>query len=510
LNVAIASSPRTSWFDSSGPETFVSDDSLIQQISTVRKALGSFSPDARWLAYVRSTGVASTQLLVAPLAGGAPKRLASDLAFIDRFVWSPDSSYVLALGHRERWPPFRNDWFLAPADGGPVVETGALTAIGTAAQTLSGESGRGLPKPQGWFRDQVIFHMPLGDTRNLWQVRIDQAAQRIVGSPERLTHGTNNDELSSVSAGGRMIYTSYDLRADLWTVRLGADGVSASGPVRQLTNDVVDDYPDLSRDGRHLAYASRRRGQEFAVVVRDLTTGQEHDSGTLGEMPGPLFSADGHRVAYSLRRPGGGPMFVADLTTGSVEQVCDSCGVATQWHSTMGLVTGSLWSREGLTMFSLPERGRRSLLRSEGLYLFVPSFSPDGQWLTFSVASEDGEAFLPRIVVAPVRGGVAAAPAEWVTVAEGHQLGRWSPNGDAVIFWSTCEQMPCISAQRLDGATKHPVGPRLEIVRFPDRTLSPRDLEPSNGFAVGPDSIVFTLGSKRGNLWMIDLPEARD
>jgi DNA-binding winged helix-turn-helix (wHTH) protein len=476
----------------------------------------SFSPDGRWLAYVEGRGVAANRLFVAPVAGGVPKRLARDLAMVDRFVWSPDGAHVLALGHRERWPPLQNDWFLAPVDGGPAVETAVRTTlVNTAAgSTLLGEGVRAfLPKPQAWLPEdnRIVFHMPQGDTRNLWQVRIDPIAHRIIGRPERLTRGTDNEELASVSATGRMVYTSYDFRVDLWSVPLAADGLSPAGPLQQLTNDVVDDFnPDVSKDGRYVAFASRRRGQDFVVVTRDLVSGRERESGTFSGMPGPLFKPDGHRLAYSIRRPGGGALFIEDLDTGAVQQVCDACGVATQWHPANGLVIGSLWSRDGLTSLAPAEPRVRTLLKLDGLYLFVPSFSPDGKWLTFSVALEDSEAFLPSIVIAPVQDGIPGPRASWVTVAEGHQLGRWSSKGDALFFWTACEGMPCICAQRLDDATKRPVGARIEIVRLAERTLSPRDLEPSNGFGVGRDRIVFPLGSRRGNLWMTDLLSSRD
>ena len=164
-------------------------------------------------------------------------------------------------------------------------------------------------------------------------------------------------------------------------------------------------------------------------------------------------------------------MFVADLAAGSIEQVCDSCGVMTQWHQTRGLVIGSLQAQSGLTLFSLLDRRVQPLLRHEGLYLFVPSFSADARWLTFSVSAEGGGRFFPSIVIAPVRYGVPAPRSEWVTVAEGHQLGRWSARGDAIIFWSTCEGTPCICAQRLD-EQPNGLSVDVEIARFADHALA--------------------------------------
>ena len=473
----------------------------------------TFSPDGRWLAYTRSVGVAISEMFVAPLAGGPPRRLAKDLTQVHGTVWSPDGAYVLTAGNRERWPPFRIDWFLVPIDGGLAVETGARAVLNHTITSRSPvhSNTRGFPGPQAWYADRILYHALDGDTRNLWQVRIDPVTRRVAGAAERVTHGTDDEELASISSTGRMVYTSYDFRVDLWTVPLGADGLSPTGPLQQLTNDVVDDFnPNVSADGRLVAYGSRRRGGSFVVVVRDLATGQERESGKTDEMPGPVFSPDGRRVAYSVRRPGGGPLFVADLAAGSPEQVCEACGLLTQWHGTMGPVLGSLQAQSGLTVFSMPERRERTLLKDPGLYFFVPSFSADARWLTFSVSAEEGKGFVPSIVITPVRDGVPAPRAEWITVAEGHQLGRWSSRGDALIFWSVCDGMPCISAQRLDVTTMRPVGPRLALARFPDRTLSPRDIEPNNGLAVGPGSIVFSLGSKRGNLWMTTLQPSPD
>ena len=185
----------------------------------------TFSPDGNWLAYTRSTGVAVAEMFMVPVRGGAPRRLAKDLTWVDGSVWSPDGAHVLTMGHRERWPPFHNDWFLVPVDGGPAVGTDVATVLDHTPEpsTLaSTNSTRVFPKPQAWHADgdRIVYYALDGDTKNLWLVRLDPVARRIVGAPERVTHGTDDEELVSVSASGRLVYTSYDLRVDLWSVPL--------------------------------------------------------------------------------------------------------------------------------------------------------------------------------------------------------------------------------------------------------------------------------------------------
>ena len=120
-------------------------------------------------------------------------------------AWAPDGSQVLTMGHRERWPPFRNDWFLVPLDDGPAVGTdvGAVLDHTPQPSMLALTDGtRAFPMPQAWHADgdRIVYYTRDGDTKNLWQVRLDPVARRIVGAPERVTHGTDDEELVSVSA----------------------------------------------------------------------------------------------------------------------------------------------------------------------------------------------------------------------------------------------------------------------------------------------------------------------
>jgi sugar lactone lactonase YvrE len=85
-----------------------------------------FSPDNRLIVASTFGGWASS-LLVVPAAGGAPRRIAADFYSAYSPVWSPDGKTILFAGSRNQSAEL--DWWAAPLDGGPVVNTGAAKVI---------------------------------------------------------------------------------------------------------------------------------------------------------------------------------------------------------------------------------------------------------------------------------------------------------------------------------------------------------------------------------------------
>jgi hypothetical protein len=87
---------------------------------------------------------------------------------------------------------------------------------------------------------------------------------------------------------------------------------------------------------------------------------------------------------------------------------------------------------------------------------------------------------------------------------------RWSPDGNLLYFISDRDGFLCFWAQRLDPASKRPIGPPFSIYHFHGASRSMTNvglgaLEP----AVARDTMTFNLAEVTGNIWMASLEAAQ-
>ena len=106
------------------------------------------------------------------------------------------------------------------------------------------------------------------------------------------------------------------------------------------------------------------------------------------------------------------------------------------------------------------------------------------------------------------REGRAAGEAEWITIAE--YPGRnsrpwWSPDGNLLYFLSMKDNYPDIWAQRLDPATKRPVGDPSPIMHFHETRKGINIVGAAVfGPAIGKNQITFSLMEQSANIWIAE------
>ena len=172
-----------------------------------------------------------------------------------------------------------------------------------------------------------------------------------------------------------------------WRVLRAGSGKPGSQPsLMRLTSDVGwTDFSAISLDGRILAYASDRSGDEnLDIWVQQIPDGApvrltRHAADDID----PSFSADGSKIAFQSSRLGGGIYVIPTLG------------------------------------------GEERLLAAQG---FSPRFSPDGRWIAYGVAKPPGV----QLYVAPAAGGPATPVAAGFYLA---QAPVWSPDGGYLLFW---------------------------------------------------------------------------
>jgi hypothetical protein len=112
-------------------------------------------------------------------------------------------------------------------------------------------------------------------------------------------------------------------------------------------------------------------------------------------------------------------------------------------------------------------------------------------------------------LIAPVRAGVAGEEPTWIPITDGNHNDdkpQFSPDGNLVYFTSTRDGYLCIWSQKLDPATKQPVGEPVAYEHF--HYAVGRDAAQDIGdsdLSVARDKMVINLPEFSFNIWMTQL-----
>ncbi|MEK7752439.1 MAG: hypothetical protein AAB654_11025, partial [Acidobacteriota bacterium] len=230
---------------------------------------------------------------------------------------------------------------------------------------------------------------------------------------------------------------------------------AAEAVLTRLTSDTgLTSEPDLSPDGKLLAYSSDRGGENLDIWVQELAGGSairltEHPADDVE----PAFSPDGGRIAF---------------------------------HS----------SRDGGRLYVIPTLGGEERLVAR--HGHRPRFSPDGRTIAYWVGDPTNKAPSGRIYVIPSGGG---PPRQLVVDFADARQPIWSPDGAHILFHGVRRPQEPADwwVAPLDG---RPPVPTRALSAFRDQGLTPYQ---------GPvrwigDQLVFAarLGDS-ANLWRATL-----
>ena len=114
-----------------------------------------------------------------------------------------------------------------------------------------------------------------------------------------------------------------------------------------------------------------------------------------------------------------------------------------------------------------------------------------------------------QILIAPVQHGAPAGQAKWIAVTDGRNnddKAQFSPDGNTVYFTSTRDGYLCIWAQRLDPATKHPLGSPFALEHFHNsegRAAAFNQI--FSDLTVARDKILINLPHVQPDTWMTQM-----
>jgi Tol biopolymer transport system component len=358
----------------------------------------SWSPDGRWIAFLRGDFPARMdplRLLVIPPVAGAEREIARinyGVGWGARPAWTPDSQAVIVPdregptgpfslyrisiddGRRTRWTfpdaasPGEGD--LDPAvspdgtrlafnrngvlhlveldDGlqprGPPRELADLSRI--ADGELSGPFGL------AWTANsrELVFPWGTWPDPRLYRISAEGGPIRPLGG---LASGTFAPAISLV--GDRLAYMEWIVRYDLWQIEVDEAKSAISEPSRLTASSRLDSNPVVSPGGERIAFHSNRAGRYGIWIASSSGEGARPLTPRCGEgdppVPGRHFgwSPDETSIVFSAR----GDLFVADVASGACRSLTTGPSVD----------SSPAWSSDGWVYFSSSSDGVRNVRR---------------------------------------------------------------------------------------------------------------------------------------------------
>jgi eukaryotic-like serine/threonine-protein kinase len=417
-----------------------------------------WSPDDRWIAFLRSqTEAGKNELrLITPLGGPERKlaeiRVRDGLNVIPPYLaWCPDSTclvvtdspgegqpdalFVISLDGEKKQlthpPPGAGDsnpavspdsrWLVFRRNTGGLF-TGALYGLALGAGLSAVGEPRRLTQPvldaayPTWLPDskEILFAPPMGGLR-----RLVVAGEN---TPQRLPFVGEDGTMAVVSRPqpgrpARLVYVRMFQDWNIWRIETAAPGAAASSSAVSIASTRMDGMPQLSPDSSRVAFWSVRSGEnEIWLADPGGTNPVQLTFMGAGVRGYPHWSPNGQMIVFHSALEGQWEVYVIpaaggkprNLTAHPANDVAPSFSRDGQW-----IYFNSNRTKEG-QLWKIPATGGEAVLVTNGPG-YMPQESPDGAYLYY-VQAMDGPCPAWRV---PTSGG------EPVKVVDGVVLGNF-------------------------------------------------------------------------------------
>ena len=259
----------------------------------------AWSPDGRFIAFLRRLENDKHSVIVIPALGGPERKLAeislTGSELVTHFLnWSPDSKHLIIVDRRVREEP--TGLFVLSVETGEKrsLISPPAKSIGDSVPTFS---------PDG--RTLAFLRSPSHTVHDLYLLAISEDL-RPQGEPRRLTFDNGWIVGAAwIPDGHEIVFSSNRLNTPrLW--RIMTSGLAQPQPLAFVGDDAF--APAISRQGHRLAYAHARGNREI-WQVRVPDSGDKASSPSkfipsLFDHFSPQYSPDGKKVAFTSRRSG--------------------------------------------------------------------------------------------------------------------------------------------------------------------------------------------------------------
>ena len=307
-----------------------------------------------------------------------PKR-ARNNAVVD-LSWSPDGRWLAYVRSYSRIALHSELWLTRVPDGESVQLT----------------DGSYTDRCPHWSPDsrEVYFVSDRGGGFDLWKFKIETDG-RPVGAPKQVSSGLEMTHASLSDDGKKLAYTRGRQVLNAFRAPVLADRPATWTETVQLTFDEAKvESVDVSPDGRLVISSNRSGNWEIYIMpagggdLRALVTDPALDAG-------PRWSPDGREVAFYSSRTGHREIWVLPAGGGQARQLTrnpfESLYPAWSPDGSQIVKTGS-----GLSIVPAAGGEERRLTEEALGTDTLPDWSPDGRWIVFT-SERDGTRNLWRV-----------------------------------------------------------------------------------------------------------------
>lgn len=258
--------------------------------------------------------------------------------------------------------------------------------------------------------------------------------------------------------GTKIVYVCYLDHSDEVCL-MNADG---SNQQRLTYLDGTDYYPSLSPDGQTVVFASQRGNGPFDIYVGPVTGGEFTRLTSGMDTTAPEISPDGTRVVFASTHDSTGRRDDADIWVVNIDgsnltqltfEPTDEIDPSWSPDGTLISFASNLSRTKELFIMNADGTGIRQL--TNGMSIGGRNdWSPDGRWLTFYAGpGSDKDIFLIPIECADLVTGCDRSVILKLTDGGNNKGPSFSPDGQWITFASGYEEGNEIMIMRIDGSS---------------------------------------------------------
>ena len=426
-----------------------------------RDAMPAWSPDGRQIAFARRLSEDEVGIFLIPALGGSERKLHSvnwnTTRDFRNMSWSRDGKYlafpdtssaqvlysiflisVESLQKRKLTsPPAQSlgDSFPSFSPDGQTVAFTRNISSGSHdvyVVPIAGGESRRLTFGSSWIwgldwipdGSQIVFSSTRTGPPSLWRVSVHG------GDPERLPVGRENASWPSVSRRGhRLAYVQESLVPNIWRIEVPNSTGGTNPPTRLIASSQADGEPEISPDGRRIAFSSDRSGRTEVWVCDSDGSNPVQLTSFGGPLTGTArWPPDSRQIAFDSRPEGHSDIFVIGPEGGLPRRV-------TTETSEDDVAS---WSRDGRWIYFTSNRSGTPQVwkvpAEEGKPVQVtmkggagPVESPDGKFVYYA----ENYFNVPRLWKIPVEGGEESVVHQDLKV---HTFASWAVVDDGIYF----------------------------------------------------------------------------
>src|SRR6267143_4233310 len=267
----------------------------------------TFSRDGKNLAFVAGSGFFSSDIYVARIPGGEPRRLTFDNLWISGLTWTSDGTEIVFSCSR-----------------GGLVSLWRVSVSGGTPEPLSAV-GEDSFQPSVSRQGNRLAYLRRRTNINIWRTE-GPSWKGARGSPAKLVSSTRSQSDQDISPNGQKITFNSDRTGayEIWIC-----DSNGSNPV-QLTSLGAphSGTPRWSPDGQQIAFDSRKEGHSDIYVINAEGGSPRRLTTEPFENNVPSWSRDGRWIYFSSDRTGTMQLWKIPVQGGQAVQVTKEGGFA--------------------------------------------------------------------------------------------------------------------------------------------------------------------------------------